>query len=201
MNTSFTRSLLHLLLLSSFLFSTALIMGCEEQKFNALDITGATYGKDFSLRDSTGKIRRLADFKGKVVMLYFGFTQCPDICPTALSRAIEIKQRLGKNADQFKVIFITVDPERDSPELLKNYMEAFDPDFLGLYGDLNETKKTAEHFRVYYQKVPTGQSYTMDHTATSYIFDPQGHLRLAVQHNQTAEQITADILKLLQPLK
>jgi protein SCO1 len=131
------------------------------------------------------------------VMLFFGLTQRPDVCPTALARAADVMQRLGAQASRLQVIFITVDPERDSPAVLREYPRAFHPSFIGLHADLATTEATAKAFKVYYRKVPTGSSYTLDHTATSYVFDPTGRLRLAVRHAQDAASVTADITRLL----
>lgn len=167
------------------------------ERFRGLDLTGAAYGRDFRLTDPEGRERTLADFRGKAVLLYFGFTQCPDVCPTALIRAAEVRKLLGADKDRLQVVFITVDPERDTAPMLREYTAAFDPSFLGLSGDLARTRATADEFKVYYKKVPTGSSYTMDHSALSYVFDPQGHLRLALRHEQTAEDYAHDIRLLL----
>ena len=147
---------------------------CRKASFQSIDLAGADWGRDFRLRDPEGRTRALADFRGKAVLIFFGFTQCPDVCPTALSRAAEVLRLLGDDGSRVQVIFVTVDPERDSPELLRAYTQAFHPSFLGLWGDLEQTAATAADFRVVYRKVPTGSSYTMDHTAISYVFDPQG---------------------------
>lgn len=165
--------------------------------FNGIDLTDATFGKDFSLTDADGHPRTLADYRGKVVMMFFGFTQCPDVCPTSLVRAAEIRKLLGEDGERLQVLFVTVDPERDTPEVLKAYAAAFDPSFVGLSGDLQRTKETAEAFRVYYAKVPTGSSYTMDHTSLTYVFDPKGRLRLALRHEQNAQECAADLKTLL----
>ncbi len=165
--------------------------------FNSIDITGAEYAKAFELRDSDGKPRKLSDFQGKVALLFFGFTQCPDVCPTALTRAASVKKQLGADGDKLAVIFVTIDPERDSPAMLKDYTAAFDPSFVGLHGDLKTTAETAAAFRIFYSKVPTGASYTMDHTATTYVYDPKGRLRLAVSHSLGADALASDIRTLL----
>ncbi|HEX5784348.1 MAG TPA: SCO family protein [Burkholderiaceae bacterium] len=186
----------------------ALTAGCEPQKtaesgaaavaFRGIDLTGAPYGKGFALTDMHGQPRTLADFKGQVVLLYFGFVQCPDVCPTALTRANEVLTQLGpERAARVQVLFVTVDPERDTPELLRHYMTAFNPRFLALRGNAEQTQATAAGFKAFYQKVPTGSSYTMDHSALSYLFDPQGRLRVALRHEQTAADYTADIAALL----
>jgi len=165
--------------------------------FRGIDLTGAPYGRDFRLTDADGRERTLADYQGKAVLMYFGFVQCPDVCPTALIRAAKVKRLLGADGDKLQVIFITVDPERDTPEVIKAYTAAFDPSFIGLYGDAKRTRETADEFKVYYKQVPTGSSYTMDHSALSYAFDPQGRLRLALRHEQTAEDYAHDLRQLL----
>jgi len=165
--------------------------------FRGIDLTGAPYGRNFRLTDADGRERTLADYKDKAVLMYFGFVQCPDVCPTALIRAAKVKQMLGADGDKLQVIFITVDPERDTPEVIKAYTAAFDPSFIGLYGDAKRTRETADEFKVYYKQVPTGSSYTMDHSALSYAFDPQGRLRLALRHEQTAEDYAHDLRQLL----
>ena len=165
--------------------------------FRGIDLTGAPYGRNFRLTDADGCERTLADYKGKAVLMYFGFVQCPDVCPTALIRAAKVKQLLGADGDKLQVIFITIDPERDTPEVIKAYTAAFDPSFIGLYGDAKRTRETADEFKVYYKQVPTGSSYTMDHSALSYAFDPQGRLRLALRHEQTAEDYAHDLRQLL----
>jgi protein SCO1/2 len=181
-----------------------LLAGCDQPlgsppaaAFKGIDITGAPYGRGFALTDFNGQPRTLADYSGKVVMLYFGFVQCPDVCPTALTRAAAVKQQLGTDAAQLQVIFVTVDPERDTPELLRDYMAAFDPSFMALTGSAEQIKAAADEFRVYYRKVPTGSTYTMDHTALSYLFDREGHIRVVLRHEQTADDYTADIRQLL----
>ena len=175
----------------------AALTACDRQGqgggFRGLDITGVDYGRDFRLTDVDGKERTLADWRGKLVLLYFGFVQCPDVCPTALIRAVETRRLLGADGERLQVIFITVDPERDTPEILREYMAAFDPSFVALRGDAQRLKETAAEFKVFYRKVPTGSSYTMDHTALSYVFDTQGRLRLALKHEQTAEDYAHDI--------
>lgn len=180
-----------------------LASGCQDgaagvSRFHGLDLTGASYGRDFRLLDAQGRERSLADFRGKVVLLYFGFTQCPDVCPTALSRAAEVKKLLGAEGERLQVIFVTIDPERDTPQVIQPYVAAFDSSFLGLYGDAQRTRETAAEFKVFYQKMPTGGSYTMDHSTLSYAFDPQGRLRLALRHEQNAQDYAQDLQRLLQ---
>ncbi|WP_354358754.1 SCO family protein [Variovorax boronicumulans] len=167
-------------------------------RYNGIDLTGANYAQDFRLTDADGHERTLADFKGKAVMLFFGFTQCPDVCPTALVRAAEIRRMLGADGERLQVVFVTVDPERDLPVVLKAYTQAFDPSFIGLYGDLKTTSETAKAFKVFYKKVPTGSSYTMDHSTFSYVFDPAGKIRLVLRHEQSAQECADDLRKILQ---
>jgi protein SCO1/2 len=164
---------------------------------HGVDVSDVDFARAFSLTDSAGVTRSLAEFKGRAVLVFFGFTQCPDVCPTALMRAAEVKQLLGADAQRLQVVFITVDPERDTPEILQAYTEAFHPDFLGLYGTKEETAATAREFKVFYQKVPTGTSYTIDHTALSYVFDASGKLRVALKHEQTARQYADDLRQVL----
>lgn len=164
---------------------------------HGIDLSGATFGEGFNLKDPDGNVRGLPDFKGKVVLMFFGFTQCPDVCPTALANAAQIKSLLGADGEKIQVLFVTVDPERDTPEVLREYARAFDPSFLGLYGTLEETAEVAKAYRVYYAKVPTGDSYTMEHTALTYVFDRNGKLRMALRHEQTPEQSAEDIRKVM----
>lgn len=179
----------------------ALAAGCgpEAPKFKASDVTGTAYGRDFQLTDHTGKPRTLADYRGKAVVLFFGYTQCPDVCPTTLSTLAEAMKRLGPDADRVQVLFVTIDPERDTPELLAHYVPAFDPRFVGLYGDAEATARTAKEFRVIYQKQPgpTPTTYTMDHSAGTFIFDPQGRLRLYVGYGQGPDVFAHDLRALL----
>jgi len=176
------------------------LAGCSGSgsSFNSTDITGADYGKDFTLTDHTGKARALADFRGKVVVMFFGYTRCPDVCPITLAELKAVRDQLGNDGERVQVLFVTVDPERDTRQLLANYVPAFDPSFLGLYGDAAATAKVAKDFRVFYQKSPgkTPDGYTVDHTAGSYVFDPHGRLRLFARHGD-AGKLTADIRMLL----
>lgn len=164
---------------------------------HGIDLTEASFGDGFQLKDPDGNVRTLEDFKGKVVMMFFGFTQCPDVCPTALVKAAEVKSLLGEDGDKLQVLFITVDPERDTPDVLREYAQAFDPSFIGLYGSAEETAAVAKAYRVYYAKVPTGSSYTMEHTALTYVFDRNNKLRMALRHEQTPEQSAEDLRKVL----
>ncbi|MDE2401513.1 MAG: SCO family protein [Burkholderiales bacterium] len=167
--------------------------------FNAVDITGADYARQFSLKDGDGKTRTLAEFKGKVVFVFFGFTQCPDVCPTTMADLAEVHRRLGPQGDRLQGVFITVDPERDTPAVLKNYVRALDPSFVGLTGSQDQINEAAREFKIFFQKVPTkdGQSYTMDHTAGAFVFDPQGRTRLFARYGLGADALTADIKRLL----
>jgi protein SCO1/2 len=186
------------------LIAAALMLpGCQKRPsaatFASMDLTGADYGRDFRLQDADGNPRSLADFRGKVVMLFFGFTQCPDACPTALLRAAEVRRLLGPPlAERVQVIFVTIDPERDTGPVMKQYTQAFDPGFLGLRTDLPGTAAVAGEFRAHYQKVSTGDSYTMDHTTITYVMDPQGRLRLAMRHDLSAQDAARDIRTLLE---
>jgi protein SCO1/2 len=168
-------------------------------RFQASDVTGVAFGRDFKLTDHNGKPRTLADFRGKVVVLFFGYTQCPDVCPTTLSDLAAALQKLGADASRVQVLFVTIDPERDTPVLLSSYVPAFNPTFLGLYGNAAETAATAHEFKILYQKQPgaTPGSYSMDHSAGTFIFDPQGRLRLFVAHGQGPDLFAHDIRELL----
>ncbi len=176
-----------------------MLLSPVSSSFKNTDVTGLGYAKDFSLTDHNGTPRRLADFRGKVVVVFFGYTQCPDVCPTTMMEMAEVMRQLGPDADRVQVLFVTVDPERDTAALLRSYVPAFDPRFLGLTGDLAAVEKIAKEFKVFYQKVPGKQagSYTMDHTAGSYVFDANGRIRLFVRHGQGADPIAHDIKKLL----
>ena len=172
--------------------------GIQVAAFHGIDVSGADYAQDFGLTDFNGVPRTLADYRGKAVMLYFGFVRCPDVCPTALTRAAEVLSLLGPEAAQrVQLLFITVDPERDTPALLREYMAAFDPSFMALTGSLAQIRATADAFRVFFKKVPTGSTYTMDHTALTYLFDPRGKVRVALRHEQFAAEFAADAQRLL----
>jgi protein SCO1/2 len=178
------------------------LAGCsrERPQFQTSDVTGSAFGREFSLVDHNGKARTLADFRGKAVVLFFGYTQCPDVCPTTLSTLAEAMRRLGPDAARVQVLFVTIDPERDTAELLSHYVTAFDPSFLGLAGDAEATTRTAKEFKVLYQKQPgaTPGSYTMDHSAGTFMFDPEGRLRLYAGHGKDAEVFAHDLRLLLQ---
>ena len=173
--------------------------GPGKPAFKAIDITGAEYGRDFKLPDADGQVRTLADFKGKVTVVFFGYTQCPDVCPTTMVELAEVRKALGADGARVQGIFVSVDPERDTPEVLKAYVTNFSPDFVALRGTPEETAALAKHFKVFYSKVPgpTPTSYTIDHTAGSYIFDAHGKLRLYTRYGTGAEALTHDLKLLL----
>lgn len=176
-----------------------MILSPVNTQFKNTDVTGLEYAKDFALPDHNGKMRTLSDFKGKAVVVFFGYTQCPDVCPTTMTEMASVMQQLGPEADKVQVLFVTVDPERDTPELLSKYVPAFDERFLGLVGSKEQTESIAKEFKAFYQKVPGKEkgSYTMDHTAGSFVFDPQGRIRLFIRHGQGAEPIAHDLKLLL----
>lgn len=169
------------------------------QAFENTDITGLNYAKGFSLPDYNGKLRTLADFRGKAVVVFFGYTQCPDVCPTTMAEMGQAMKSLGPDADKVQVLFITLDPERDTPAVLRQYVPAFDSRFLGLRGSPEQTQAVAKEFKVFYQKVPgtAPGSYTMDHTAGTYVFDPQGRVRLFIRYGQPIEPVVHDLKILL----
>lgn len=177
------------------------IAGCSGKKeaFTNIDLTGATYAQGFKLNDHTGKPVTLENYKGKVVVMFFGFTQCPDVCPTTMAEMAAVMKELGPQADQVQVLFATLDPERDTKELLAQYVPNFDPRFVGLYGTPEQIKQTATDFKVFYQKVPgkTPDTYTIDHTAGSYVFDKSGKVRLFLRHGQGPAPIVHDLKLLL----
>lgn len=184
------------------LLLTMLLVGCARTAppaFQDTDITGADFGRDFALTDSTGQPRRLADYKGKAVVIFFGYTQCPDVCPTTLMGMTEVMKLLGDVAAKVQVLFVTLDPERDTPELLTAYVKQFNPSFVALRGDAAATAATAMEFKVFYQKQPgsTPKTYSLDHSANSYLYDPQGRLRLYVRYGEEPAKIAADIRLLL----
>ena len=168
-------------------------------QFKNTDITGLDYAKDFALTDHNGKPRTLADFRGKVVLVFFGYTHCPDVCPTTMAEMAGVMKELGKDADRVQVLFVTLDPARDTPALLAKYVPAFDPRFLGLSGNQAATEKTAKEFKIFFQKVDgkTPDSYTIDHTAGSYVFDAKGRVRLFIRHGQGAAPSAHDLALLL----
>ena len=187
-------------------FAVAVLGGCDrlggvaqKPSFKAVDITGAEYARELSLTDADGKARQLSDFKGKVTLVFFGYTQCPDVCPTTLAELAAVKRDLGKDGKRVQGVFVSVDPERDTPEILKAYMASFGPDFVALRGTPEETQTAAKNFKVFYAKSPgkTEGSYTMDHTAGTYVFDAQGRVRLFVRYGSGAEALLHDLKLLL----
>ncbi|MEI7466014.1 MAG: SCO family protein [Burkholderiales bacterium] len=167
--------------------------------FKGIDITGAEYARTLSLTDQNGQPRTLADFKGKVTVVFFGFTQCPDVCPTTMAELAQVKASLGKDRDRVQGVFVTVDPERDTAAVLKSYMSGFDPSFVALRGSPEEIATAAKEFKVFFAKVPgkTEGSYSVDHTAGSYVFDARGRVRLFIRYGGGAEALAADLKTLL----
>lgn len=177
------------------------IAACKPNKlaFSSVDVTGVDYGKGFELSDHNGQVRHLTDFAGKVVVLFFGYTQCPDVCPATMVELAQVKKLLGADGDRLQALFVTLDPERDSSDLLKAYMVNFDPMFLALRPTPEQLPALAKEFKIYYKKVPgkSADSYTMDHSAGSYIFDTKGQLRLFTRYGSGAPVLAADIALLL----
>jgi protein SCO1/2 len=167
--------------------------------FTAIDISGASYANKLELPDPDGRLRRLDEFKGKVVVVFFGYTQCPDVCPTTLAELAQVRKALGADGARVQPVFVSVDPARDTPEILTAYAQSFGEDVVALRGDEAQTKATAQEFKVFFAKVPgkAPDTYTMDHTAGSYVFDPQGRVRLFIRHGQPAAAIEADLRRLL----
>ena len=178
-----------------------LLAACDSAKpqFKAVDITGANYAQGFTLTDFEGQTRSLSDFKGKVVVLFFGYTQCPDVCPTTLSELVQAKHLLGANGDKLQGVFVTLDPERDTTSLLKSYVTNFDPSFVAFVPTVDQLPALAKDFKLYYKKVEgkTPTSYTLDHTAASYVYDTQGNLRLFVRYGSGAQALAQDVAQLL----
>ena len=190
-------------ILTGLAFAGALIVaGCDSQTktpFNGIDVTGNPLGREFALNDFNGKPRTLADFRGKVVVITFGYTQCPDVCPTILQDLNSAVKKLGPDASRVQVIFVTVDPKRDKPELLREYVPAFNPSFIGMYGDEAATKKVQSDFRIYSEEVPgkTKDTYTVNHSAQIFAFDPQGRLRLIFGPDAKPDAMASDFRLLL----
>ena len=176
-----------------------LTTGANAPSFRGVDITGAEYARSLSLPDQDGQPRTLADFKGKVTVVFFGYTQCPDVCPTTMAELAQVKKALGKDGERVQGVFVSIDPERDTPAVLKAYMAGFDPSFIALRGTPEQTTAAAKEFKVFFAKVPgrTDGAYTMDHTAGSYVFDTQGRVRLFIRYGAGAEPLTADLKALL----
>jgi protein SCO1/2 len=180
------------------LLVAAALAGCDAKPaFKSTDITGVDYGKTLELTDHSGKPRRLEDFRGKAVVLFFGFTQCPDVCPTTLADVAAELKKLGPDSDRVQVLLVTVDPERDTPEVLAKYVTAFDPRFIGLHGDLAATQRVAKEFKIYFEKRKSGASYTVDHSGQSYVIDPQGRLRLLVRPERIDTDLAQDLKAIL----
>ena len=171
----------------------------EKPKFNSIDVTGADYAKGFTLTDHNGQSRSLSDFKGKAVVLFFGYTQCPDVCPTSMAELAEIKRLLASDGDKLQGVFVTVDPARDTTELLKAYMTNFDPSFVAFTPTPEQLSVVAKDYKIYYKRVEgqTPTSYSMDHSAGSYVYDTQGHLRLYSRYGMGAKLLAQDIQTLL----
>jgi protein SCO1 len=196
------RRLLQTLALGAASLTTLVALtACSDSKpsFTAIDVTGADYAKNFELTDHNGQVRRLTDFAGKIVVVFFGYTQCPDFCPTTMTELLEVKKALGKDGERLQVLFVTVDPARDTPEVLKGYAGNFDPSFLGLYTTPEKLAELTKDFKAYYKKVDgkTPTSYTMDHSAGSYVYDTQGRLRLFTRYGSGVPALTQDIAQLL----
>jgi protein SCO1/2 len=186
----------------SWTLAAACLGGCGERPaapaFKLTDISGANFGRELALTDHNGTPRTLADFRGKVVTVFFGFTHCPDVCPTTLAEMAQVVKELGPDGNRVQVLFVTVDPERDTQQVLKNYVPSFNPAFLGLYGDAGATARAAKEFKVYYRKQPaTDGHYNVDHTAGTYILDREGRLRLFAQYGAGAPALLHDIRILL----
>ncbi|UCR85427.1 SCO family protein [Pseudomonas chlororaphis] len=162
------------------------------------DLSDKIMGRTFKLKDTEGNVRTLSSYSGLMPMVFFGFTQCPAICPTTLARAAQAKKLMGRDGDRLQVIFITLDPERDTPEVLDAYVKAFDPSFVALYGTLEQTAATAKEFDVFYEKIPSGSTYTLSHTATSFVYDSRGTLRLGLSQSLTAQECAEDLLTVME---
>lgn len=186
---------------SAAVYAGCLLAGCGARKpqFKAIDLTGAEYARDLQLTDADGQARSLKDFHGKVVVLFFGYTQCPDVCPTTLAEIAQAKQLLGADGARLQGVFVTLDPERDTPQVLKAYLANFDPTFVALRGTLQQTAAVAKDFKIFYQKVPgtTAGSYTLDHSAAAYVYDPQGRLRLYTRYGSGPQALASDVKLLL----
>jgi protein SCO1 len=196
-----TRTLLRRALVCA--LALAALAGCDrasdQPAFQGVDITGAEYARQLALTDADGKPRTLGDFKGKVTVVFFGYTQCPDVCPTTLAELAEVKRSLGAHGDKLQGVFITLDPERDTPAVLKSYVHNFDPSFVALRGTPEQTQAAAKEFKVYFAKVPgkAEGSYTMDHTAAAFVFDTQGRVRLFERYGAGPKALASDLQRLL----
>jgi protein SCO1/2 len=182
----------------SFVFAALVLTACSgDAKFKSTDVTGATFARDFHLTDHNGKPRTLADFKGKALVIFFGYTHCPDFCPTTLAEMAEALHRLGDKAKEVQVLFVTLDPERDTSQILAQYVPAFHPSFLGLTGSAEEVAAVAKEFKAVYQKQDGGENYTLDHSTGTYVYDPSGRLRLYMSYGQGADVLAHDLKILL----
>ncbi|AZC95043.1 SCO family protein [Pseudomonas chlororaphis] len=184
------------------LLGLGMLAGCDTRgqlsyKYGK-DLSDKIMGRTFKLKDTEGNVRTLSSFSGLMPMVFFGFTQCPAICPTTLARAAQAKKLMGRDGDRLQVIFITLDPERDTPEVLDAYVKAFDPTFVALYGTLEQTAATAKEFDVFYEKIPSGSTYTLSHTATSFVYDSRGTLRLGLSQSLTAQECAEDLLTVME---
>ncbi|AZD47746.1 SCO family protein [Pseudomonas chlororaphis] len=184
------------------LLGLGLLAGCDTRgqlsyKYGK-DLSDKIMGRTFKLKDTEGNVRTLSSYSGLMPMVFFGFTQCPAICPTTLARAAQAKKLMGRDGDRLQVIFITLDPERDTPEVLDAYVKAFDPSFVALYGTLEQTAATAKEFDVFYEKIPSGSTYTLSHTATSFVYDSRGTLRLGLSQSLTAQECAEDLLTVME---
>jgi len=183
------------------LAGSAVLVACGKDKpaFVSADITGADYARDFALPDQNGVVRHIADFSGKVVVVFFGYTQCPDVCPTTMAELAEVKKKLGADGDKLQAVFVTLDPDRDKASMLKPYVENFDPTFVALLPSNEQLAGIAKEYKIYYKKVDgrTPDSYTLDHSAGSYIYDTKGRVRLFMHYGTSVSDLSADIKALL----
>lgn len=184
------------------LLGLGMLAGCDTRgqlsyKYGK-DLSDKIMGRTFKLKDTEGNVRTLSSYSGLMPMVFFGFTQCPAICPTTLARAAQAKKLMGRDGDRLQVIFITLDPEQDTPEVLDAYVKAFDPSFVALYGTLEQTAATAKEFDVFYEKIPSGSTYTLSHTATSFVYDSRGTLRLGLSQSLTAQECAEDLLTVME---
>lgn len=161
--------------------------------YTATDLSGVSYGRVLDLEDAQGRPRSLGDFRGRYVLLSFGYTHCPEVCPTSLLKATQIRRALGGDGERLQIVFVTVDPARDTGEILEAYVGAFGGDIVALRGDDMQTRLVAQAFRVTYRQVPTSSSYAMDHTMVNYLIGPDGRLRLAFQYDQPVDTMVDDI--------
>ncbi|MDR0226094.1 MAG: SCO family protein [Burkholderiaceae bacterium] len=197
------RTALRVLGMTALAWGTVGLTACSRESktsFQGVDVTGAEYARDIPLRDADGRQRSLKDFAGKVVVVFFGYTQCPDVCPTTLQELVEVKQQLGADGERLQGVFVTLDPERDTPEVLKAYVGNFDASFVGLHGTPEETAAVAKDFKLFYKKVPgkTEGTYTLDHSAGSYVYDTEGRLRVYERYGGGPQVLAADVKALLQ---